>query len=159
PDLDPHLEVLDGAVLDLAAHLGDLEPVHVAQRLGGALDAVPDGLVDPVRGRSDDLGDSVGAIRHGAKDATRGRCPAPTYDREVRSRKKEADQDVVRITGAPVNLSQDVSDRQRRYLLSMAIRTGCFVAAVVCYTHGLHLLAWLLITASLFLPFVAVVIA
>ena len=69
------------------------------------------------------------------------------------------DQDVVRITDAPVNLSEDVADRQRRYVVSMAIRTICFVAAVVCYTNGLHWVAWLLIVASFFLPFVAVVIA
>ena len=36
----PDLEVLDGAVLDLAADLGDLEPVEVPQGLAGALDAV-----------------------------------------------------------------------------------------------------------------------
>ena len=44
----PDLEVLDGAVLDLAAHLGHLEPVDVAQGAGGPLDAVADGLVDAV---------------------------------------------------------------------------------------------------------------
>ena len=32
PDLESDLEVLDGAVLDLSADLGDLEPVDVAQR-------------------------------------------------------------------------------------------------------------------------------
>jgi hypothetical protein len=77
----------------------------------------------------------------------------------MRSRKKAADQDVVRITDAPVNLSQDVADRQRRYLVSMAIRTACFVGAVVCYTNGLHWLAWALILASFLLPFFAVVVA
>ncbi|RNL79401.1 DUF3099 domain-containing protein [Nocardioides marmorisolisilvae] len=77
----------------------------------------------------------------------------------MRSRKKDADQDVVRITDAPVNLSEDVAERQRRYLLSMAVRTVCFVGAVVSYTNGLHWLAWLLIIASFALPFVAVVVA
>lgn len=77
----------------------------------------------------------------------------------MRSRRRAADQDVVRITDAPVNLSQDVADRQRRYLFSMAIRTLCFVGAVISYGSGLHWLAWVLIVASLFLPFVAVVIA
>jgi len=77
----------------------------------------------------------------------------------MRSRKKDVDQDVVRITDAPVNVSQDVADRQRRYLFSMAVRTLCFIGAVVSYTNGLHWLAWLLILASFFLPFVAVVIA
>jgi len=77
----------------------------------------------------------------------------------VRSRKKEVEPDVVRITDAPVNVSQDVDDRQRRYLFSMAIRTGCFVGAVISYTNGLHLVAWFLIASSFFLPFIAVVIA
>src|SRR6476469_1711203 len=63
-DLHAHLEVLDGAVLGLAANLGDLEPVDVAQRLAGALDAVADGLVDAVGRRADDLGDAVGAFAH-----------------------------------------------------------------------------------------------
>jgi hypothetical protein len=40
--------VLDGVVLDLTSYLGDLEPVEVAQRGRGPLDAVADGLVDPV---------------------------------------------------------------------------------------------------------------
>lgn len=77
----------------------------------------------------------------------------------MRSRKKDADQDVVRITAAPVTLAEDVADRQRRYLLSMAVRTICFVGAVVCYTNGLHWVAWALIAASFLLPFIAVVIA
>ena len=44
--LHADLEVLDVAVLDLAAHLGDLEPVDVTQGAGRSGDAVPDGLVD-----------------------------------------------------------------------------------------------------------------
>ena len=77
----------------------------------------------------------------------------------MRTRKKAADEDVVRITDAPVNRAQDVADRQRRYLVSMAIRTACFVGAVVCYTNGLHWVAWGLILASFLLPFFAVVVA
>ena len=77
----------------------------------------------------------------------------------MRLRKHVEETDVVRITAAPVNVSQDVAGRQKRYLISMAIRTLCFVAAVICYTNGLHWLAWVLIAASFFLPFVAVVIA
>src|SRR4051794_29564272 len=76
-DLDADLEVLDGAVLDLAAHLGHLEPVHVAQRLRGAFDAVADGLVDAFGGCADDLGHAVGAIRHGARMPRPRRRPTP----------------------------------------------------------------------------------
>src|ERR1700712_2008261 len=46
PDLEADLEVLDGAVLDLSAYLGHLEPVEVAQGAGGSLDGVADRLVD-----------------------------------------------------------------------------------------------------------------
>src|SRR5690348_13710544 len=68
-DLHADLEVLDAAVLDLAADLQHLEPVQVAQRPAGPLDAVAHGLVDPVGRRSDDLGDSVGAVGHQASRA------------------------------------------------------------------------------------------
>src|SRR5512133_3480897 len=64
PDLQSDLEVLDVAVLDLSAHLGHLEPVDVAQRRAGPPDGVADGLLDPVRGRADELGDAVGAVAH-----------------------------------------------------------------------------------------------
>jgi len=49
PDLQPYLEVLDLADLDLPAHLGHLEPVDVSQRRAGPANGVADGLVDPVR--------------------------------------------------------------------------------------------------------------
>ena len=63
-DLDPDLEVLDLAVLDLATDLGDLEPVTVPQRLGGPLHAVVDRLLEPLGRGAYDLGDAVGAVGH-----------------------------------------------------------------------------------------------
>ncbi|MFL6023029.1 MAG: DUF3099 domain-containing protein [Marmoricola sp.] len=77
----------------------------------------------------------------------------------MRLRKHVEDEDVVRITDAPVNVSADVAARQRRYLMSMAIRTVCFVGAVISYTNGLHLIAWLLLVGAFLLPFIAVVVA
>jgi hypothetical protein len=77
----------------------------------------------------------------------------------MRSRKKGADQDVVRITDAPVNVSADVDSRQRRYLYSMAVRTVCFVGAVISYGLGIIWLCWVLFVGALVLPFIAVVIA
>ena len=56
-----------------------------------------------------------------------------------------------------MNVAQDVAGRQRRYLISMGIRTVCFIGAVVSYR-----IPWLcatLIVASFLLPFVAVVVA
>ena len=65
-DLHADLHVVDDAVLDVPADLRHLEPVDVAQRLGGALHAVADGLVDAVGRGADDLGDAVGAVGHGS---------------------------------------------------------------------------------------------
>ena len=65
----------------------------------------------------------------------------------------------VRITTAATNRADDIAARQKRYLLSMGIRTACFVGAVVA---GLAHVDWLwpiLIGAALVLPYVAVVMA
>ncbi len=63
--------------------------------------------------------------------------------------------DVFQITGAPRALTDDVRDRQRRYLISMSIRTVCFVLAIVVSGW----LRWALLVGALVLPYVAVVIA
>ena len=62
----------------------------------------------------------------------------------------------VRITTAAASRDDDISMRQRRYIISMGIRTVCFVAAVIV-GHGV--IMWLLIVAALLLPYVAVVMA
>ena len=67
-----------------------------------------------------------------------------------------ADRDAVRITTAPASRSDDIASRQRRYVISMTIRTLCFIAAVAV---GPGWLRWVLIAAALLLPYVAVVMA
>ncbi|KWX04342.1 hypothetical protein TH66_06940 [Carbonactinospora thermoautotrophica] len=62
---------------------------------------------------------------------------------------------VYQITGARKSLSEDVAYRQRRYLISMSIRTVCFVLAVVF--HGP--MRWIMFVAALTLPYFAVVFA
>ena len=62
----------------------------------------------------------------------------------------------VRITTAAASRDEDIRMRQRRYLISMGIRTVCFVAAVIV---GQGVVMWLLIVAALLLPYVAVVMA
>jgi hypothetical protein len=62
----------------------------------------------------------------------------------------------VRITTAGASREDDISSRQRRYVLSMGFRTLCFVAAVIV-GHGV--IMWILIVAALVLPYVAVVMA
>ena len=59
------------------------------------------------------------------------------------------------ITSARVARSDDISSRQLRYVLSMLVRTACFVAAVA--TDGV--LRWIFVAGALFLPYVAVVMA
>jgi hypothetical protein len=70
------------------------------------------------------------------------------------------DSDAVRITDATRSHSDDLGARQRRYLVSMAIRTLCFVGAIVVFvTTGQGWLVWLLVIASFVLPYTAVVMA
>jgi Protein of unknown function (DUF3099) len=64
--------------------------------------------------------------------------------------------DAVRITTAPTSRSEDIRGRERRYIISMTIRTVAFVAAVAV---GPGWLRWVLIAAALVLPYVAVVLA
>src|SRR6266849_2813786 len=63
-DLQRDLEEAAAVVLDPAAHVGDLEPVEVVQRFGGAGDRAPDRVVDALRGRADDLADGVDVVCH-----------------------------------------------------------------------------------------------
>lgn len=71
-------------------------------------------------------------------------------------RHPHGDRDAVRITTAPANRAQEIAARQRRYVISMSIRTVCFVAAVAV---GPGWLRWVLVAAAVLLPYVAVVMA
>ena len=64
--------------------------------------------------------------------------------------------DAVRITTATRSHSDDIGARQRRYLISMGVRTACFVAAVLSIGHWF---LWVFLAASFVLPYVAVVMA
>ncbi|WP_344824592.1 DUF3099 domain-containing protein [Actinocorallia longicatena] len=66
---------------------------------------------------------------------------------------------VYNITDAAVPLSEDVNARQRRYLISMGIRTICFFLAVVTYGHVPTAVMALLIIGAIFLPYVSVIFA
>lgn len=63
--------------------------------------------------------------------------------------------EVFRITDARGSATVDRDFRTRRYLWSMAVRTGCFVGAVL--VEGW--LRWVLICAALVLPYISVVLA
>ena len=72
------------------------------------------------------------------------------------SRHQQAGGDAVRITTAATSRNDDISARQRRYVLSMALRTACFVGAVLV---GPGWLRWVLVAGAVLLPYVAVVMA
>ena len=63
--------------------------------------------------------------------------------------------EVQSLTSARLPHSQDLGGRQRRYLISMSIRTACLVLAVVADGP----LRWVLIAGAVLLPYVAVVMA
>jgi hypothetical protein len=64
--------------------------------------------------------------------------------------------EAVRITTAATSPQADISARQRRYVISMGIRTVCFITAILV---GPGWLRWVLVAAAVLLPYVAVVMA
>jgi len=60
------------------------------------------------------------------------------------------------ITDARVGTSVDMSQRIRRYTVTMAFRTACFLVAVI-FAHGW--LQWTLFAGAVFLPYIAVLFA
>ena len=62
---------------------------------------------------------------------------------------------VYRITGTRLGHSEDVRGRERRYLISMSVRTTCFVLAVVADGW----LRWAFFAGAILLPYIAVVLA
>jgi len=63
------------------------------------------------------------------------------------------------VTQARRSLSDDITYRQRRYLLMMGIRALCFVIAVVLYTNHFGWLAAIPAAGAIFIPYFAVVFA
>ena len=64
------------------------------------------------------------------------------------------------ITSASSGKSDDIGSRELRYGISMAIRTVCFVGAVVAWqTMGGGWLPWALLAGALVLPYTSVIIA
>lgn len=65
---------------------------------------------------------------------------------------------VFRITGARAGLQEDVRARQRRYVISMAIRTVSVILAVVLWQVERYMAVVALVLGTV-LPYIAVVIA
>ena len=72
--------------------------------------------------------------------------------------RRKKDDLVVEITSAPTNVGDEIDHRQRRYLISMAVRTVCFLGAVITFPFS-WILAAVLLVASFLLPAIAVVVA
>ena len=65
------------------------------------------------------------------------------------------DDDVYDITSAQKSLSSDQPGRQRRYFISMMVRTACFILTVILPSP----FRWIALVGAVFLPYVAVVVA
>lgn len=78
----------------------------------------------------------------------------------MRKRSGHPAQPVYSVTSAPESLRDDQSERMRRYLLSMGIRTACFLLSVVAIVV-LHwtIIGWILVAGAVVLPYIAVVMA
>ncbi len=65
----------------------------------------------------------------------------------------------IRITTVGSSPQDDIARRQKRYIISMSIRSLCFIGAAVAGVAGIDWLWPILIVAALILPYVAVVMA
>jgi Protein of unknown function (DUF3099) len=63
------------------------------------------------------------------------------------------------VTQAQRPMSEDISYRQRRYLVMMGIRAVCFVAAVIMFVNHLGWLAIFPCVGAIIIPYFAVVFA
>jgi len=63
--------------------------------------------------------------------------------------------EVFDITSAQKSLSKDQPGRQRRYFISMMVRTACFILTVILPSP----FRWFALAGAVFLPYIAVVVA
>ncbi|MFE9766225.1 DUF3099 domain-containing protein [Streptomyces sp. NPDC005808] len=72
--------------------------------------------------------------------------------------RKKSDSQVFRITGARQGLDEDVRGRQRRYVISMSVRTVAVILTAVLWNVERHVAVVTLVLGVL-LPYISVVIA
>ncbi|WP_189865315.1 DUF3099 domain-containing protein [Streptomyces poonensis] len=72
--------------------------------------------------------------------------------------RKQSNGQVFRITGARQGLADDVRGRQRRYVISMSVRTLSVIAAALLWNVERHV-SIVALVLGMILPYVAVVIA
>ena len=68
---------------------------------------------------------------------------------------RKTDKQIQSITLAQSGLTADQSARQRRYFISMMIRTACFILTVVLPSP----FRWIALAGALTLPYIAVIAA
>jgi len=71
---------------------------------------------------------------------------------------KHSEPEVFRITGARSGLTDDVRARQRRYVISMSVRTASVILCIVLWNIE-RPLAWAMLVVGAVLPYIAVVLA
>jgi hypothetical protein len=76
--------------------------------------------------------------------------------RATRSGRRERPQ---LVTEARRSRSEDIAYRQRRYLIMMGIRLGCFVIAVVLFANGGGWLTAIPAAGAILIPYFAVIFA
>ncbi|MFF9122265.1 DUF3099 domain-containing protein [Streptomyces sp. NPDC014889] len=76
----------------------------------------------------------------------------------MRKEHGEGNAQVFRITGARTGLQEDVRGRQRRYVISMSIRTASVILAVALWNVERYVAIVALVLGAV-LPYIAVVIA
>jgi hypothetical protein len=92
-----------------------------------------------------------------------GRCDLWTGQPGLKSgrwmaMRKQDGPEVFQISGARTGLTEDVRGRQRRYIISMSIRTLSVILTVVLWNVE-RPLAWAMLVLGFALPYVAVVYA
>ena len=68
-------------------------------------------------------------------------------------------QQVHLVTQARRPMSEDISYRQRRYLIMMGIRVICFAIAIILFVEHLRWLVLVPAVGAIFIPYIAVVFA
>ncbi|WP_225836463.1 DUF3099 domain-containing protein [Streptomyces sp. NK08204] len=76
----------------------------------------------------------------------------------MKRKRRDDSVQVFRITGARTGLAEDVRGRQRRYVISMSVRTLSVILAATLWNVERHIAVVALVAGAL-LPYVAVVIA
>jgi hypothetical protein len=72
--------------------------------------------------------------------------------------RKQSNSQVFRITGARQGLDEDIRGRQRRYVISMSVRTVSVILAATLWNVERHV-ALVALVLGILLPYIAVVIA